>query len=214
MAAEMKKEAPVPNKSRAYKFIKRAFDIAASAIGLILCIPIFLIAGAAIKLEDPKGPVIYRQPRIGLNGREFTIYKLRSMYTNADEVKASLMERNEVDGPAFKIRKDPRVTKVGRFIRKTSIDELPQLWNVLKGDMSLVGPRPLPVVEELACTPYQRQRELVKPGLTCYWQIRRDRYICSFDEWINMDIRYVNEASVRTDLKILLMTVPAAFMAI
>ena len=139
-AAAAKRETPAPNNSLAYRFIKRAFDIMASAVGLIVCIPIFLVCGAAIKLEDPKGPVIYRQPRIGLNGREFTIYKLRSMYTDADEVKASLMERNEADGPVFKMKNDPRVTKVGRFIRRTSIDELPQLWNVLKGDMSLVGP--------------------------------------------------------------------------
>ena len=131
------------NTSGIYKFIKRAFDIAASAVGLVLCIPVFIIVGAAIKLEDPKGPVFYHQPRIGMNGREFTFYKLRSMYTNADAIKSTLMDRNEMDGPVFKIKDDPRVTKVGHFIRKTSIDELPQLFNVLRGDMSLVGPRPL-----------------------------------------------------------------------
>lgn len=209
-AAAAKRETPAPNNSLAYRFIKRAFDIMASAVGLIVCIPIFLVCGAAIKLEDPKGPVIYRQPRIGLNGREFTIYKLRSMYTDADEVKASLMERNEADGPVFKMKNDPRVTKVGRFIRRTSIDELPQLWNVLKGDMSLVGPRPLTVAEELACNAYQRQRELVKPGITCYWQIS-SRYDILFDEWIEMDLGYIREQSVWTDAKILALTVPAIF---
>ncbi len=211
-------EAPVKtaeltvNESRTYKFIKRVFDIAASAVGLVLCIPIFLVIGIAIKIEDPKGPVFYHQPRIGLNGREFTFYKLRSMYTNADAIKATLMDQNEMDGPVFKMKNDPRVTKVGRFIRKTSLDELPQLWNVLKGDMSLVGPRPLPTAEELACNAYQRQRELVKPGLTCYWQIS-GRNDIMFDEWIELDFRYIREQSIRTDLKILLKTVEAVVRA-
>ena len=209
-------EAPVKtreltgNTSRTYKFIKRAFDIAASAIGLVLCIPVFIIVGAAIKLEDPKGPVFYHQPRIGIHGREFTFYKLRSMYTNADEVKAELMDRNEMDGPVFKIKDDPRVTKVGHFIRKTSIDELPQLFNVLRGDMSLVGPRPLPTKEELACSAYQRQRELVKPGLTCYWQVS-GRNDVMFDDWIEMDFQYIREQSLWTDIKILLKTVKVVF---
>ena len=198
------------NTSRTYKFIKRAFDIAASAVGLIICIPVFLIVGIAIKLEDPKGPVFYHQPRIGLNGREFTFYKLRSMYTNADAIKASLMDRNEMDGPVFKMKNDPRVTKVGRFIRKTSIDELPQLWHVLRGEMSLVGPRPLPTKEELACSTYQRQRELVKPGLTCYWQVS-GRSDVMFDEWIEMDLQYIREQSIKADVKILAKTVGVVF---
>ena len=196
------------NTSRTYKFIKRAFDVVASAVGLVICIPIFLIVGIAIKLEDPKGPVFYHQPRIGLNGKEFTFYKLRSMYTNADAIKSTLMDRNEMDGPVFKMKNDPRVTKVGRFIRRTSIDELPQLWNVLRGEMSLVGPRPLPTKEELACNAYQRQRELVKPGLTCYWQIS-GRNDVMFNEWIEMDLRYIREQSLWTDMKILAKTIPA-----
>ena len=196
------------NTSRVYKCIKRAFDIVASAVGLVLCIPVFLIVGLAIKIEDPKGPVFYHQPRIGLNGREFTFYKLRSMYTNADAIKASLMDRNEMDGPVFKIRDDPRVTKVGRFIRRTSIDELPQLWHVLRGEMSLVGPRPLPTVEELACNAYQRQRELVKPGLTCYWQVSGRNNIM-FDEWIELDFKYIREQSLWIDMKILAKTAGA-----
>ncbi len=196
------------NTSRTYKFIKRAFDIAASAIGLVLCIPVFIIAGAAIKLEDPKGPVFYHQPRIGLNGREFTFYKLRSMYTNADAIKSTLMDQNEMDGPVFKMKNDPRVTKVGRFIRRTSIDELPQLWNVLKGDMSLVGPRPLPTAEELACNAYQRQREMVKPGLTCYWQIS-GRNDVPFNDWIELDLKYIREQSLWTDVRLVLKTVVA-----
>ena len=196
------------NKSRTYRFIKRMFDIAASAVGLILCIPIFLVVGIAIKLEDPKGPVFYHQPRIGLNGREFTFYKLRSMYTNADAIKATLMDQNEMDGPVFKMKNDPRVTKVGRFIRRTSLDELPQLWNVLKGDMSMVGPRPLPTKEELACNAYQRQRELVKPGLTCYWQVS-GRNSVSFHDWMELDLKYIKEQSIMTDLKTLAKTFDA-----
>ena len=194
------------NDSKAYKFIKRAFDIVASAVGLVLCIPIFIVAGIAIKLEDPKGPVFYHQPRIGLNGRKFTFYKLRSMYTNADAIKSTLMDQNEMDGPVFKMRDDPRVTKVGHFLRRTSIDELPQLWNTLKGDMSLVGPRPLPAEEELACDAYQRQRELVKPGLTCYWQVS-GRNDVAFREWIELDLKYIREQSLWTDVKILAKTV-------
>ena len=196
------------NRSAAYKFIKRAFDVVASAVGLVLCVPVFLAVGIAIKAEDPEGPVFYHHQRIGFQGREFTFYKLRSMVANADAVKASLMDKNEMDGPVFKIRDDPRITKVGRFIRRTSIDELPQLWNVIKGDMSLVGPRPLPVAEELACSAYQRQRELVKPGLTCYWQVS-GRNDIGFDEWIEMDLRYIREQSVWTDIKILFRTVTA-----
>ena len=207
-------EAPVKtaeltgNTSRTYKFIKRAFDIVASAVGLILCIPVFVVAGIAIKLEDPKGPVFYHQPRIGMNGKEFTFYKLRSMYTNADAIKASLMDRNEMDGPVFKMKNDPRVTKVGHFLRRTSIDELPQLWNVLRGEMSLVGPRPLPTKEELACSTYQRQRELVKPGLTCYWQVS-GRNDVTFHDWVELDLRYIREQSLGTDLNILAKTVAA-----
>ena len=191
-----------------YRLVKRAFDISASFLGLIFCIPIFMIVSIAIKIEDPKGKIFYHQPRIGLNGTTFSCHKFRSMYANADEIKATLMDLNEMDGPVFKIRNDPRVTKVGRFIRKYSIDELPQLWNVLVGEMSLVGPRPLPVSEELACTPYQRQRELVKPGITCYWQIS-GRNDVMFDEWIELDLRYIREQSVWADLRILFLTVPA-----
>lgn len=194
------------NPSKMYKFIKRTIDIVASVIGLILCIPIFLVVGVAVKMEDPGGPIFYHQPRIGKNGREFTFYKIRSMYTNADEIKSTLMDKNEMDGPVFKIKNDPRVTKVGRFIRKTSIDELPQLWNVLKGDMSLVGPRPLPTKEELACNTYQRQREMVIPGLTCFWQIS-GRNDIMFDDWIEMDLKYIREQSLKTDWVILYKTI-------
>ena len=202
----------IPNKSLIYRFIKRTFDIVVSAVGLIICSPILLVAAIAIKIEDPKGTIIYSQPRIGLNGSAFSCHKLRSMYSNADEVKAALSDQNEMDGPVFKIRNDPRVTKVGRFIRKWSIDELAQLWNVFKGDMSLVGPRPLPVVEELSCNAYQRQREMVKPGITCYWQVS-GRNMMPFAEWIELDLKYIREQSLWTDLKLLFMTIPAVLSA-
>lgn len=198
------------NRRVFYRVTKRAFDFFASLLGLIICSPLFLVVAIAIKAEDPKGRVFYNQPRIGLNGTTFSCHKFRSMYSNADEIKASLMDQNEMDGPVFKIRNDPRITKVGRFIRKWSIDELPQLWNVLVGEMSLVGPRPLPVAEELACTPYQRQRELVKPGLTCYWQVS-GRNDVMFDEWIEMDFKYIREQGAWTDMKLLFMTIGVIF---
>lgn len=196
------------NSDPLYQFSKRALDIAASLLGLILASPIILAAAVAIKIEDPHGAVFYRQQRIGRDGKPFWCHKLRSMYAGAEARKAELMSRNEMDGPVFKMRDDPRVTRVGRFIRRTSIDELPQFYDVLRGEMSLVGPRPLPVEEELACTPYQRQRELVKPGITCYWQIS-GRNDISFAEWVELDFRYIREQNLWTDLKILVRTIPA-----
>lgn len=197
-----------PNHSKVFLFGKRVFDVLSSTLAMILLSPMVLLVALAIKIEDPKGKVFYHQPRIGLNGRTFNCHKLRSMYSNADEIKAKLMSQNEMDGPVFKMKNDPRITKVGKFIRKTSIDELPQLWNVLIGEMSVIGPRPLPVAEELACTPYQRQRELVLPGLSCYWQVS-GRSNVMFDEWIELDLKYIREQSFLTDMKILLKTIPA-----
>ena len=196
------------NRSAVYRVAKRALDIVASALGLVVLSPLFLLTALAIKIEDPKGRVFYHQPRIGQNGSVFSCHKFRSMYANADEIKASLMDQNEMDGPVFKMRHDPRITKVGRVIRKLSIDELPQLYNVFKGELSLVGPRPLAVEEELACNAYQRQRELVKPGITCYWQISGRNEI-SFEEWIELDFKYIREQNLWTDFKILLKTIPA-----
>lgn len=197
-----------PNRSRAYLLTKRGMDLFVSVLGLIVSSPILLIAALAIKLEDPKGKVFYRQKRVGKNGSIFWCHKLRSMYADADARKAALMARNEMDGPVFKIRNDPRITKVGRVLRKLSIDELPQLYDVLIGKMSLVGPRPLPVSEAEACTAYQRQRELVKPGITCYWQVS-GRNRLPFRKWIELDLKYIREQSLWTDLKILFRTIPA-----
>lgn len=196
-----------PNRSLGYRFIKRLFDIIASFVGLIVLLPFFLIISIAIFIDDP-GPVLFFQERNGLHGRVYRMWKFRSMYRDAPEKRFDLEAQNELDGPAFKMTNDPRVTRVGRWIRKASIDELPQLVNILLGQMSLVGPRPLPTYETAQLTQQQRQRLLVKPGLVCYWQVcgRND---IPFDEWMRMDYRYINEASVLTDLKILCMAVPA-----
>lgn len=197
-----------PNTNWLYQGVKRTMDVVIAAVALVIASPILLIAAIAIKVEDPHGAVLYHQARIGRGGERFMCHKLRSMYVDADQRKASLMQRNEMDGPVFKIRNDPRVTRVGHFLRKTSIDELPQLYNVLKGEMSLVGPRPLPVKEALGCSAYQRQRELVRPGLTCYWQIS-GRNDVSFKEWMEWDLKYIREQNLWIDLKILARTIPA-----
>lgn len=189
---------------------KRTIDIIGSAIGLVLFSPIMLAAAIAIKLSSP-GPVIFKQKRAGLGGKPFTIYKFRTMVTDAEALKAKLRDRNEQDGPAFKIKDDPRVTKVGKFLRKTSIDELPQLWNVLKGDMTLVGPRPLPVNESDACEGWQRRRLDVTPGLTCIWQVK-GRSRVSFAEWVRMDVNYIRRRTFWRDLCIILQTIPAVLL--
>ena len=153
-----------------YVFFKRSLDILGSILGLVLLSPIFLIVSALIKIES-NGPIFFIQKRVGLNGKEFDMYKFRSMVVNAEELKEKLKNKNEMSGPMFKIKNDPRITKVGKFIRKTSIDELPQLVNVLKGDMSLVGPRPSLPNEVNEFKPWMLRRLDVKPGITCYWQV-------------------------------------------
>lgn len=194
-------------KSAAFLLIKRVFDILLSLIGLAILSPIILITSIAIYIED-RGPVFFVQERNGLYGEVFRMYKFRSMCKNASALHQSLLSENELDGPAFKLKDDPRITKVGKFIRKTSIDELPQLLNIVKGEMSIVGPRPLPTYETAELNEYQRQRMLVKPGLTCYWQCS-GRNDIPFDEWMELDIKYIKEASVFTDLKIILKTFKA-----
>ena len=196
-----------PNRKLGYRILKRILDIVASLFGLVVLSPVFLVVSILIYIED-KGKVIFFQDRNGLNNAVFKMYKFRSMIANAPAMRAELGKYNELDGPAFKMKDDPRITKIGAFIRKTSIDELPQLMNVLKGEMSLVGPRPLPTYETAECNEYQLQRLLAKPGITCYWQIS-GRNDISFDEWIEMDLRYIREASMWTDIKILFMTVRA-----
>lgn len=186
---------------------KRLFDIICSALMLVLLSPIFLGVSLAIYIDDPHGSCFYSQKRVGRRGKVFRMWKFRSMVVNADQIQAGLMKQNEKDGPVFKMKNDPRITRVGHFIRKTSIDELPQLWNVLKGDMSFVGPRPALPREVAMYSPYQRQRLQVTPGLTCYWQVSAKRDTIGFDEWVAMDIRYIYERSWLVDLKLIFKTV-------
>ena len=192
-----------------FDFIKRLYDIILSSILLIILTPVYVVVAIIIKKEDG-GPIIYTQTRIGKNGKSFAFYKFRSMCVNADKRKAELQHLNEVDGPVFKIKNDPRITKIGKTIRKYSIDELPQVWNVLKGDMSLVGPRPPLPCEVEKYSDYERHRLDVKQGLTCYWQVS-GRSNLSFSEWVYLDLKYINDRSVLTDVKLLFMTFKAVF---
>ena len=175
---------------------------------IVLFIPLLIVAFIVI-IDCPGASPVYVQERVGKNGSTFKFYKFRSMIPNAEQMLDGLLEKNEMKGPAFKIKNDPRITRFGRFIRKTSIDELPQLWNILKGEMSFVGPRP-PLPREVAqYTNYQKQRLLVTPGLTCYWQVQPKRNSLSFDEWLFLDLKYISERCFWTDVKILFKTVGA-----
>jgi lipopolysaccharide/colanic/teichoic acid biosynthesis glycosyltransferase len=186
---------------------KRVLDVIGASIGLLLALPVLAVAAAAIKL-DSGGPVFHRAVRVGRNGRKFTFLKLRSMQVGAEELRGLLIHQNVVEGPAFKLHDDPRVTRVGRLLRKTSLDELPQLVHVLQGWMSLVGPRP-PFPEEVErYEPWMLRRLSVRPGLTCLWQVK-GRSNLSFDEWMRLDLEYVVRLSFGLDLKILLLTIPA-----
>jgi exopolysaccharide biosynthesis polyprenyl glycosylphosphotransferase len=195
-----------------YELLKRCLDRIGTGLGLLLLSPFFALLAILIKLESP-GPVLFSQTRIGLGGAPFKFWKLRSMYIDAEQRKQELLEKNEMDGgTTFKMKGDPRVTRVGRFIRKASIDELPQLWNVFVGDMSLVGPRP-PVPSEVAqYTARERQRLFVKPGITCIWQVS-GRSAISFTEQVLMDIEYIRKRSLWMDIKLLLRTLPAVLFA-
>ena len=200
------KAVPKVEEKPVYDVCKRIFDIAMSALALAALWPVFLAVAIAIKACDG-GDVIYASTRLTRGGREFTMYKFRSMCMGADNMLDSLMDRNEVKGPAFKIQKDPRVTKVGYLLRKTRADELPQLWNILKGDMSIIGPRP-PLPREVAqYTPYQMHRLDVKTGLSCYHEVSGRSENTDFDEWVEADLKYIRERSMLTDLKIIFLTV-------
>ncbi len=187
---------------------KRIMDVIVSLSFLILLSPFLLLVALAIKI-DSRGPVFFRQERVGLNRRRFYVLKFRTMVEQADKTQESLEELNEADGPVFKIRKDPRVTRLGRFLRQFSIDEFPQLINVLRGEMSLVGPRPLPLRDvKLIDTQWHKRRFSVKPGLTCLWQVN-GRSDLSFERWVRMDLEYIDTWSLILDIKILLKTIPA-----
>jgi len=190
---------------------KRLLDAIGAGIGLIVAFPIIGLAAVAIRLDSP-GPVFHRAVRVGRGGRKFTFLKLRSMQVGAEELRGLLLHLNQAQGPAFKLHNDPRVTRVGRVLRKTSLDELPQLLHVLRGDMSLVGPRP-PFPEEVErYEPWMLRRLSVRPGLTCLWQIG-GRSDLSFVEWMRLDIEYVDRHSLALDMKILLLTLPAVLSA-
>ena len=199
-----------PRKGIIYLFFKRTIDILGSGIGLIILSPIFILVALAIKIEDPKGKVFFVQERCGENNKLFKMYKFRSMINNAEELLEELICENEMDGPVFKIKEDPRITRVGRFIRKTSIDELPQLFNILMGDMSIVGPRPAIPHEVAEYNEYQKQRLLVKPGLTCIWQVS-GRNSIGFDEWVDMDLEYIEKRNLWMDVKLIFKTVGVLF---
>lgn len=196
-----------------YEFGRRAQDIFFSALALIVLSPILLLIALIIVIDDPGGSPIFAQERVGKNGKLFKFYKFRSMCVDAESKLEDLLSQNEMDGPVFKIKDDPRITRVGKFIRKTSVDELPQLWNILKGDMSIVGPRPALPREVAKYTDYEKQRLLVKPGLSCYWQIMPNRNSLAFQEWVALDVKYIKERSFFTDWKIIFLTFRAVFGA-
>ena len=195
-----------PQPKPVYDFFKRFFDIILSVFALIVLSPLFLVVAILIKAEDG-GNVFFSQTRLTQNGKKFEMYKFRSMCPDAEEKLAQLLKENEVDGPAFKMTDDPRVTKIGKFIRRTSIDELPQLINILKGDMTIIGPRPPLIREVEQYTPYQMHRLDVKTGLACYHECYGRSNCKDFDEWVEQDLRYIRERSLWTDFKIILMTI-------
>lgn len=197
----------------AFRFAKRSFDIVFSAAALVCFCWLFAIVAVLVKLDDPKGPVFFKQQRVGKNGKPFTMLKFRTMCVDAEDRLVSLMELNEKTGPVFKIAKDPRITSVGKWLRKLSLDELPQFVNVLLGHMSVVGPRPALPNEVAAYNDYQKQRLLVKPGLTCYWQTRRNRDSITFDEWVALDLLYVKKSSPWSDIKLVIQTVGTVLTA-
>lgn len=205
----LKKDEVLHSRER-YWFVRRTQDIVLSGVALLILWPLMLITAGIIMFDSPGNP-IFAQDRVGRDGKVFRFYKFRSMVPNAESMLDDLLEYNEMEGPAFKIKDDPRITRVGRFIRKTSIDELPQLWNILKGDMSIVGPRP-PLPREVdQYDEYQLQRLYITPGLTCYWQIQPHRNDLSFDEWLELDLKYIQERSFLVDWKIIFATFGAVF---
>lgn len=205
----LKKDEVLHSRER-YWFVRRTQDIVLSGVALLILWPLMLITAGIIMFDSPGNP-IFAQDRVGRDGKVFRFYKFRSMVPDAESMLDDLLEYNEMEGPAFKIKDDPRITRVGRFIRKTSIDELPQLWNILKGDMSIVGPRP-PLPREVdQYDEYQLQRLYITPGLTCYWQIQPHRNDLSFDEWLELDLKYIQERSFLVDWKIIFATFGAVF---
>lgn len=195
---------PKTNNGKLYYIFKRLIDVICSLFGIIILSPLIVITAIAVKI-DSKGPVFFAQTRVGKYGKLFKMYKFRSMVVNAEGLLTQLQKDNEMTGPMFKIKEDPRITKVGKFIRKTSIDELPQLLNVLKGDMSLVGPRPNLPKEVEQFDEWHKQKLLAKPGLTCYWQVMGRNKI-GFEDWMKLDIKYIQERNTLLDIKLIFRT--------
>jgi lipopolysaccharide/colanic/teichoic acid biosynthesis glycosyltransferase len=214
-AVEVKSDIPLLDRKeelhshKGYWFLRRSQDILFSGLALIVLLPFMLVVALIVFLDDPHGSPIFSQVRCGRNGKQFKMYKFRSMYVNAEQRLDDLLKDNEMDGPAFKIKEDPRITRVGKFIRKTSIDELPQLWNVLTGRMSIVGPRPSLPREVEHYRDEWKQRMYVTPGLTCYWQIAPSRNDISFEDWMALDLKYIKERSFLVDWKIIFKTFAA-----
>ena len=193
-------------ESRNYLLLKRCIDVVGSVGGLLLLLPLIIVVAVLIKLEDPRGRVFYHQTRIGKDEKPFRMYKLRSMVSNADQLLEQLRSRNEISGKMFKMKQDPRVTRIGRLIRRTSIDELPQLWNVLRGEMSLVGPRPPLPSEVESYTAFEKRRLSVVPGCTGLWQVS-GRSTIGFKEMVDLDLEYIRERNTMYDIKIMFRTV-------
>jgi exopolysaccharide biosynthesis polyprenyl glycosylphosphotransferase len=198
---------PVGSKPTLARAVKRCLGASLSALAIVMLSPLLIVIALLVKLTS-KGPVLFVQERLGEGGRPFAMYKFRTMVVNAEALKQQLAKQNEASGPVFKIRRDPRITTVGRFLRKFSLDELPQLFNVLKGDMSIVGPRP-PIASEVRhYRAWQLRRLSVKPGLTCIWQVS-GRSGINFEDWMRLDLRYIDHWSLGLDLKLVLKTIPA-----
>ena len=189
-----------------YAYGKRVQDILLSAAVMMVLLPWMLLVCLVIVWDSPGAPPIFVQTRVGKDGKEFKLYKFRTMIPHAECVLPNLLQQNEMDGPVFKIRNDPRITRFGRFLRRSGLDELPQLWNILRGEMSIVGPRPGLPREAAQYTAYDRQRLWVRPGLTCYWQIQPNRNSLRFEQWMDLDIQYLRDMSLQTDWKIILAT--------
>ena len=206
--SNLKGQAAVTSRQR-YLHLKRIQDIILATLGLVLLFPLLVLIAVIIVIESPGESPIFIQNRVGMNGKEFKFFKFRTMYPDAEKHLQELLDRNEMNGPVFKIKDDPRITKVGRILRKTSVDELPQLWNVLKGDMTFVGPRPALPREVAQYDDFARQRLAVTPGLTCYWQIQPKRNSLSFEQWLELDLKYIEERSLLVDWKIMFGTISA-----
>lgn len=209
MGRQIRKESEFLARKKGYEFIKRVQDVVLSAVALLILWPLLLIIALIIVIDSPGESPLFLQTRVGMNGKEFRIHKFRTMIPHAETKLEELLEKNEMDGPVFKIKGDPRITRVGLFLRKSGLDELPQLIDIFVGNMSIVGPRPALPHEVMQYGEYEKERLMIKPGLTCYWQIQPHRNELSFREWMELDHKYMRERSLLVDWKIIFGTVGA-----